>query len=113
MTAIEPRRLSLRADRTTFAQTEFFAFRAEISLRCVGAIVDDLIGLPTSDGATPIPKRNLIAPKSSIVGEIFFLIMQLLALLEFTGRATNDGDVRMTTRFVCFELSLPSATGGL
>jgi hypothetical protein len=37
----------------------------------------------------PIPKRNLIAPKSSIVGEISFLIiMQLPTLLEFTGGAT-------------------------
>ena len=62
--------------------------RADISLHCVGAIVDDLIGFPPSDGVTPIPKRNLIAPKSSIVGEISFLIMQLLALREFTGGAT-------------------------
>ena len=52
------------------------------SLCCVGTIVDDLIGLPTPDGAAPIPKHNLTAPKSSMVDEISFLIiMQLLALL--------------------------------
>jgi hypothetical protein len=43
-----------------------------------------------------IPEHNLIAPKSSIIGEISFLIiMQLLALLEGRQwrRAANDGPI--------------------
>ena len=45
-----------------------------------------------SDDATPIPKHNLIAPKSSSADEISFpIVMRLLALLEFDSRVDDDG----------------------